>query len=202
MSFVRTLSSSPMTNCLRGGSLTFDPLFLETFAKHYFSDGFKAPMPLRGDALLNDKAFNFVKVLLVVRLLLLQDPRHTVEELQSFSNVHTPSPPCIHVVRLVIPTISCDEAAVNPIKVFGGEDVMKRVVGYIQFYLLIGSLFDASHHAFYRSDVEWVSTKKDWQNAQKRDKERRSSDSAAYQPEMNEMRCILYAHGGTPLILR
>jgi hypothetical protein len=61
-----------MTNCLRGGSLTFDPLFLETFAKHYFSDGFKAPMPLRGDALLNDKAFNFVKVLLVVRLVSLK----------------------------------------------------------------------------------------------------------------------------------
>ena len=30
-----------------------------------------------------------------------------------------------------------------------------------------------------------------------------SADSAAYQPEMDEMRCILYAHGGiTPLISR
>ena len=93
----------------------------------------------------------------------------------------------------------------------------------------------------------WITAKKDWQNAQRRTKERErpvasppkhtavhpevhlpisngvvsgpppelgseastplqnsetSPDSAAYQPEMDEMRCILYAHGGTdPLIL-
>jgi hypothetical protein len=98
-------------------------------------------------------------------------------------------------------------------------------------------------HTFYRLDAEWISAKKDWQNAQKRDKERRNSvavpqeptaerpepnrpvltdvvseppegsqtssasnskgktrDSAEYQPEMDEMRCILYAHGGTPTL--
>ena len=99
----------------------------------------------------------------------------------------------------------------------------------------------------FRLDAEWITAKKDWQNAQKRAKEREGSvaspqkhtakhpelrvpisngvisgpppelgseagapsqnsetsrDSAAYQPEMDEMRCILYSHGGTdPLIL-
>ena len=109
-------------------------------------------------------------------------------------------------------------------------------------------LFDAY---LYRLDAEWISAKKDWQNAQRRAKERRGSvatpqehtaerpqpsdpilndvvseppptleseaghqsaasnskgksrDSAEYQPEMDEMRCILYAHGGmAPLISR
>jgi hypothetical protein len=106
-------------------------------------------------------------------------------------------------------------------------------------------------HAFDRVDAEWISAKKDWQDAQKRAKEGQgpvaapkdhrperpepgdpilndivlepllklegeaghpsvasnskgaSTDSASYQPEMDEMRCILYAHGGmAPLISR
>jgi hypothetical protein len=101
--------------------------------------------------------------------------------------------------------------------------------------------------AFSRLDAEWISTKKDWQDAKRRAKERQGSDtvpqehtverpapldpilndivlelplngeaghpglnsketsrdSAEYQPEMDEMRCILYAHGGkAPSILR
>lgn len=66
-------------------------------------------------------------------------PRHTVEELQSFVNVRTPSPPWVHVVRLVIPTASCDEAAVYLIKAFGGEDVMKRVVGGTKWWQVRGT---------------------------------------------------------------
>ena len=96
----------------------------------------------------------------------------------------------------------------------------------------------------FRLDAEWITTKKDLQNAQKRAKEHAcplatpqehtgehpelsdptlnglspdltggagvsskitetSRNSAAYQPEMDAMRCILYSHGGTDtLILR
>lgn len=59
-----------MSNSLtRRVSLTFGPLFLETLVKHYFarvvSDGAKAAVPLRRDALLYDEAFNIVKVLVV-----------------------------------------------------------------------------------------------------------------------------------------
>ena len=175
-------------------------------------------------------------------------PRHTVEELQSFVNVRTPSPPWVHVVRLVIPTASCDEAAVYLIKAFGGEDVMKRVVGGTKWWQVRGTRGYVDAY-IYRLDAEWISAKKDWQDAKRRAKERKSSDnvpqehtadlpeprdpilndiilelplngeadhpsegsngkeqsrdSADYQPELDEMRCILYAHGGmVPIIPR
>lgn len=224
-----------MPNSLtRRVSLTVGPLFLETLVKHYFarvaSDGSKTGVPLRREELLYDEAFNIVKDFLDV------STRHTVEELQSFSNVRTPSPPWVHVVRLVVPMASCDEAAVHLIRAFGGEDVMKRVVGGTKWWQVRG---------IRGLDAEWISAKKDWENAQRRAKERRGSfaapqehtaerselrdpildggvsgpplelegeaghrpatskknketskDSAVYQPEMDEMRCILYSHGG------
>ena len=63
-------------------------------------------------------------------------------------------------------------------------------------------------------DAEWIVAKKDYQEAKKKQKARqmsmstssplsRDSDEASqemppsYQPEMDEMRCVLYAHGGT-----
>jgi len=66
------------------------------------------------------------------------DSRHTVEELQSFSNVRTPSPPWVHVVRLIVPMSSCDEAAIYLIKAFRGEEVMKRVVGGTKWWQVRG----------------------------------------------------------------
>lgn len=60
-------------------------------------------------------------------------------------------------------------------------------------------------------DAEWIVTKKDWQEAKKRYKAQEKirtslgKDSAqnaqddvptGYQPDMDEMRCILYTHGG------
>ena len=61
-------------------------------------------------------------------------------------------------------------------------------------------------------DAEWIVAKKDYQEAKKKQKTRemsthRSASQDAenpnqemppeYQPEMDEMRCVLYAHGGT-----
>ncbi|KAH9020637.1 alpha/beta-hydrolase [Lactarius pseudohatsudake] len=158
--------------------------------------------------------------------------RHTVEDLQAFANVRTPSPPSVHVVRIVIPMSCCDEGADHLIKAFGGKEKMKKVVGGTKWWQVRG---------IRGLDAEWVSTKKDWKSAQRRAKERRSStaapqehaaerpelhrpsavpepplspggeaghqsgasknnetprDSATYQPEMDEMRCILFSHGG------
>lgn len=59
-------------------------------------------------------------------------------------------------------------------------------------------------------DAEWIVAKKDWQEAKKKQKARGMSYDGApvdsgntqqdlppqYQPEMDQMRCILYAHGG------
>ena len=153
---------------------------------------------------------------------------------------------------------SCDEAALYLIKAFGGEDVMKRVVGGTKWWQVRGvrgyvPLFFSLNRPSYltpdarmqfRLDAEWITTKKDWKNERKRAKEHRGPlarsqehtgerpelsdptltslspdlaggagasskitetprDSAAYQPEMDAMRCILYTHGGMDtLILR
>ena len=65
-------------------------------------------------------------------------------------------------------------------------------------------------------DAEWIVAKKDYQEAKKKQKAREMSMSTSsagpqdsenasqemppsYQPEMDEMRCVLYAHGGTCL---
>ena len=37
--------------------------------------------------------------------------------------MRTPSPPWVHVVRLLVPMSKCDEAAGYLIKALGGEDV-------------------------------------------------------------------------------
>ncbi|KAH9996971.1 hypothetical protein BJV74DRAFT_827169 [Russula compacta] len=224
-----------MPNSLtRRVGLTIGPLFLETLVKHYFArvirDGSKLGVPLRSEELLYDEAFNIVKDFLDA------STRHTVEELQSFSNVRTPSPPWVHVVRFVIPMSCCDEAAVYLIKAFRGEEIMKRVVGGTKWWQVRGVR---------GLDAEWISAKKDWQEAKRRAKEqtrpissRRKSlvevlrfrgtslgditfsslqesegdeayelvsapgdnessrESGAYQPEMDDMRCVLYSHGG------
>lgn len=191
------------------------------------------------------------------------DSRHTVEELQSFSNVRTPSPPWVHVVRLIIPMSSCDEAAIYLIKAFRGEEVMKRVVGGTKWWQVRGirgyvfqviffipriAAWEASPSNLCRGrlDAEWISAKKHWQDVQRRANEQGSlanprqndsteglglrntsleratstafpeseseenhesqpapsnnepsRDSGSYQPEMDDMRCILYSHGGT-----
>ena len=65
-------------------------------------------------------------------------PRHTVEELQAFSNTRTPSPPWVHVVRLLVPMSCCNEAATYLIKALGGEEVTKRVVGGTKWWQVRG----------------------------------------------------------------
>ncbi|KAH8985532.1 lipase/ esterase [Lactarius akahatsu] len=220
-----------MSNSLtRRASLTVGPLFLETLVKHYFArvvgDDSKNSVPLRKEVLLYDEVFNIAKDFMEIAT------RHTVEDLQAFANVRTPSPPSVHVVRIVIPMSCCDQAANYLIEAFGGVDEMKKVVGGVKWWQVRG---------IRGLDAEWVSTKKDWKSAQRRAKERRSStaapqehaaerpelhrpsavpepplspggeaghqsgasknnetprDSATYQPEMDEMRCILFSHGG------
>ncbi|KAI9460342.1 hypothetical protein F5148DRAFT_1216989 [Russula earlei] len=221
-----------MPNSLtRRVGLTVGPLFLETLVKHYFArvvkDASKPGVPLLREELLYDEAFNIVKDFLD------SATRHTVEELQSFCNVRTPSPPWVLVVRLTIPMSSCDEAAVYLIKAFRGEQVMKSVVGGTKWWQVRG---------IRGLRAEWISAKKDWRNAKRRAKKQGDSsttrqmhnieglrhtnpgledpifsesedeehqepglvlsdnepsgDCGAYQSEMDEMRCILYSHGG------
>lgn len=64
--------------------------------------------------------------------------RHTVEELQEFSNTRTPSPPWVRVVRIHVPMSSCDDAAEYLIKALGGEEVTRRVVGGTRWWQVRG----------------------------------------------------------------
>ena len=64
--------------------------------------------------------------------------RHTVEELQQFSNTRTPSPPWVRVLRVVVPMSCCDQAADYLIDALGGEAVTKRVVGGTKWWQVRG----------------------------------------------------------------
>ncbi|PIL33424.1 hypothetical protein GSI_04046 [Ganoderma sinense ZZ0214-1] len=98
----------------------------------------------------------------------------------------------------------CDDAATYVIKALGGEEVTKRVVGGTKWWQVRGVK---------GVDAEWIVAKKDYQEAKRRQKVRQMSMSTpsslprdgddasqemlpSYQPEMDEMRCVLYAHGG------
>ncbi|KZP28521.1 alpha/beta-hydrolase [Athelia psychrophila] len=185
--------------------VTLGPIVLETLVKHYFERlrrGGKGTTQLRQDELLYDQAFNVVKNFLA------EASFHTVEECQSFANTRTPSPPWVRVVRVVVPISCCDEAALHLIQVLGGEEVVKHTVGGTKWWQVRG--LDGI-------DAQWVVAKKDWKEAKKKyeeqdkqnDKSPESStrdspnvsedndpESGDYQKEMDEMRCILYCHGG------
>ncbi|KAI0753082.1 hypothetical protein C8Q80DRAFT_1097008 [Daedaleopsis nitida] len=191
-----------MVNALtRKTGFTLGPIILEVLVKHYFEriskdEDSHGTTKLRKEELLYDEAFNIIKSFMEA------STKHTVEELQEFSNTRTPSPPWVHVVRLLVPMSCCDEAATHLVKALGGEEVTKRVVGGTKWWQVRGVK---------GVDAEWIVAKKDWQEAKKKQKARGMSMEGAsldsgnthqelppgYQPEMDEMRCILYAHGGS-----
>lgn len=203
-----------MSNSLtRNAGLRLGPLVLETLVKHYF-DRIKKEnaqqsnfaTQLHQDELLYHEAFNIVKSFLQA------STYHTVEEVQAFSNNRTPSLPSSHVVRLLVPLSCCDEAANYVIQALGGEELAKRLVGGTKWWQVRGVK---------GIDAEWITARKDYQEAKKRSKAKHkensnteiptsesdtptssglpasnSNESNIYKEEMDEMRCILYAHGG------
>ncbi|KAI0919010.1 hypothetical protein AcV5_002037 [Taiwanofungus camphoratus] len=197
----------PINSLLSQAGFKLGPLLLDTLVKHYAERILKergdGVTQLSQDELLYDEVFHVVKTFLEAAT------KHTVEELQEFSNTRTPSPPWTHVVRLVVPMSCCDDAATYLIKALGGEEVTKRVVGGTKWWQVrgVGGI-----------DAEWITAKKDWEEAKKRHKAQqkekssnirkasRSADMpkdgssqeapAVYEPEMDKMRCILFAHGG------
>ncbi|KAJ7019317.1 hypothetical protein C8F04DRAFT_1236790 [Mycena alexandri] len=176
--------------------LKIGPIVLETLVKHYFGDILKLKAhntQLRREELLYDEAFNIVKAFLHAA------SYHTVEEVQAFANTRTPSPPWVHVVRLVVPMSCCDEAAQYLITALGGEDAARKMVGGCKWWQVRGVP---------GVDAQWITARKDWQEAKKRYKMHQKSktpgeapvdpeaDSAPYEEYMDELRCILYSHGG------
>ena len=52
--------------------------------------------------------------------------------------MRTPSPPWVHVVRLLVPMSVCDAAAAHLITALGGEETTKRVVGGTKWWQVRG----------------------------------------------------------------
>ncbi|KAG5647060.1 hypothetical protein DXG03_001430 [Asterophora parasitica] len=192
----------PVNALTTEAGLKVGPVLLDTLIKHYFdrhktttADG-KPITRLRQDELMYDEVFNVVKI---GQSFLRASSFHTVEDVQGFANMRTPSPPWVRVVRLVVPMSSCDDAAKHLIAALGGEEAARRVVGGVKWWQVRG--IDGV-------DAQWITTKKDWQEAKRRREKAKetessahaSTDSATYQKDMDEMRCILYSHGDLFLI--
>ncbi|KAF8549961.1 alpha/beta-hydrolase [Imleria badia] len=198
-----------MPNALtRTAGLKLGPIALDTLLKHYFDrvkkeraeDEHDLPFTkLRQDELLYDEAFNIAKRFFDVAT------HHSVEEFQSFSNTRTPSPPWVHVLRVTVPMSCCDEAATLLIQTLGGEENAFLLVGGTKWWQVRGVAGIAG---------EWVTARKDWEEAKKRCKKKKadssgssrdpadampssvSEPSSMYDEDVADLRCILYAHGG------
>ncbi|KAF8629564.1 hypothetical protein AX15_003377 [Amanita polypyramis BW_CC] len=182
--------------------LKVGPILIETLVKHYFErlGGNMRNDPsctqLKQDELLYDEVFNLIKAFMKAACF------HSVEELQELSNTRTPSPPWTRIVRLLIPLSSCDKAASYLIQALGGEEHARTVVGGVKWWQVRG--LDGI-------EAQWITAKKDWREAKKRCELQRKAeadgievsnnggsaeDSLKYEEAMDDMRCILYLHGG------
>lgn len=151
---------------------------------------------------------------------------HSVEEFQAFSNTRTPSPPSVHVTRLTVPMSCCDEAATLLIQALGGEEHASILVGGTKWWQVRSisgyvRTWDGSPSCSLwsrRIPGEWVTARKDWEEAKKRQKASKrkqasNGDSAqdaagpllppsisepgnTYDQDADDSRCILYTHGG------
>lgn len=94
----------------------------------------------------------------------------------------------------------CNEAAEHLIRAFGGPEKTRETVGGTKWWQARG---------LPGVDCQWIAERKDWKEAKRRHKEyeRRQSMHAPatdaepsaehlYSPEMDQMRCLLFAHGG------
>ncbi|KAJ3572100.1 hypothetical protein NP233_g3309 [Leucocoprinus birnbaumii] len=193
----------------RDMGLKVGPVMLGTFVKHYFDrvksrDSANPDQLLKQDEILYDEAFH------VIKSFMHESTFHTVEELQGFSNTQTPSSPYTHLVRVLVPLSCCDEAARILIRVLGGEDKAREVVGGVKWWQVRG---------VEGVDAQWITGKKDWREAKRRRKMHQTqssnpvkessihisdnhdepvedSEDGTYEKHMDEMRCILYLHGG------
>lgn len=196
------------------------PLAIGILLRHYYDrvlkdknksqngEGAAVPVPLRLEELMYDEAFT------ITRNFMDSATNHTVEQLQQFTQLHTPAGPSSHVVRVAVPQTCCVEAARVLVRAFGGERQARRVLGGVRWWQV--------RPGDRGIDAEWIMDKRDWKAAERREKAqtrggsgssspsssssqgahahpRVSADDAeasAYRPEMDEVRCLLWAHGG------
>ncbi|CCA70533.1 related to acetyl-hydrolase [Serendipita indica DSM 11827] len=187
-------------------SLRGPQVLLGALTKHYF--GSQDSGSAANDELLYASAFRLFKSFLEA------SSKHTVEELQEFSNIRTPSPYWVHSPRVLVPLVCCELASKHIITALGGEESAKKILGGIKWWQVRG---------IKGVDCQWIALAKDWQEAKRRRKEQESIQKfdaltrkgkgpatanepaekpteehaeAEYTAEMDDMRCMLYFHGG------
>ncbi|ELU39110.1 hypothetical protein AG1IA_06859 [Rhizoctonia solani AG-1 IA] len=94
------------------------PLVLGTLLKHYLERHNVTRDSKARNELLFDEAF------IIVKAFMEESTKHTVEELQQFSNARIPSPPWVHCVRVLIPLECCDAAAPLLLQALGGPEAV------------------------------------------------------------------------------
>jgi acetyl esterase/lipase len=188
-----------MMGLTRAVGLQVGLLILGTFFRRFFTHNGKGKegesedegmTELRKSELLYDQTFTLVKAFMKAVSL------HTVEEVQSFANAHTPATPWVYMLKTLVPKSCCDDAAVILIKVLGGRESTKRIVGGTRWWQVRG--IDGV-------DAQWLAAKKDLREARKRYEKAKSTpvpgseaveEPACYEKDMDAMPCILYLHGG------
>ncbi|QRW25189.1 carbohydrate esterase family 10 protein [Rhizoctonia solani] len=128
------------------------PLVLGTLLKHYLERHNVTRDSKARNELLFDEAF------IIVKAFMEESTKHTVEELQQFSNARIPSPPWVHCVRVLIPLECCDAAAPLLLQALGGPEA----VGGSKWWQVRGVR---------GVDAQWVAVKRDWRDAEKRRKQ-------------------------------
>ncbi|KAG8768394.1 hypothetical protein FRC12_005594 [Ceratobasidium sp. 428] len=134
------------------------PIVLGTLFKHYLE---------RHNVIRDSKARNellFDEAFMVVKSFMEESSKHTVEELQQFSNTRIPSPPWVHTVRVLIPLSCCDDAAPLLLQALGGPDA----VGGSKWWQVRGVR---------GVDAQWVAVKRDWREAERRRKQRQDDST-------------------------
>ncbi|KAF8756499.1 Alpha beta-hydrolase [Rhizoctonia solani] len=134
------------------------PLVLGTLLKHYLERHNVTRDSKARNELLFDEAF------IIVKAFMEESTKHTVEELQQFSNARIPSPPWVHCVRVLIPLECCDAAAPLLLQALGGPEAVGGSRGVRGV------------------DAQWVAVKRDWRDAEKRRKQRQDPMSPVTSP--------------------
>ncbi|KAG8955582.1 hypothetical protein FRC04_007573 [Tulasnella sp. 424] len=192
------------------GSLTtsmgfkLGPIMLSTLITHFLNRELATKDSKAREELLYDEAFTIVKSFMEA------STKHTVEELQAFSNTRIPAPPWVRTVRVMIPLSSCDKAADKLIEALGGKEMAKQTVGGTRWWQVRG--LDGI-------PGEWIVVRKDIAAQRKRHKTEKDQNSYfhrakstgffganeqdekqqephEYTPEMEGTPCMLYVHGG------
>ncbi|KAF5321266.1 hypothetical protein D9619_001666 [Psilocybe cf. subviscida] len=193
-----------MNALTRDVGIKVGPVMLDVLVKHFF-DRLKHDNASRPGGSMKQEDVLYHEAFTIVKSFLNAASSHTIEELQSFSNTRTPTPPWTHVFRVIVPLSCCEEAAIVLIKALGGEETARRLVGGVKWWQVRG---------INGVDGQWMTAKKDWQEEKKRHKSRQEreknsmgsppgsatgsqfKDEPVYDKDMDAMRCILYLHGG------